>query len=180
MKNKIIINIWILLTILLTTSCKKKDNYITNSENLYDIAINYIIDHDNNPNKNKEKYKIFTDFKEFGITKDESYRYVYIWIVKESYYVVENKIVSGSASSMPYKFTFELNENKVVKYEIPKDGNEYISSIKEMYPDDIENKAINYQWNDNKLIKEVRKYYSELKDKNIYYDSGKGYTKLDK
>ena len=38
-------------------------------------------------------------------------------------------------------FTFELNDNKIVKIETPKDGNEYTSSIKEMYPDDIENKV---------------------------------------
>ena len=43
-----------------------------------------------------------------------------MWIAEESYYVVDNKIISGSGSSMPYKFTFELNDNKVVKYEIPK------------------------------------------------------------
>ena len=81
---------------------------------------------------------------------------------------------------MPYKFTFELNDNKVVKYEIPKDGNEYASSIKEMYPDDIENKVINYQWKDDGLIKEVKNYYSDLKDKNIYYYTGDEYIKLDK
>ena len=62
-----------------------------------------------------------------------------------------------------------LNDNKVIKIETPKDGNEYTSSIKEMYPDDIENKAINFQWKDDTLIKEVRNYYSDLKDKSIYY-----------
>ena len=54
-----------------------------------------------------------------------------------------------------------------------------------MYPDDIENKAINFQWKDDTLIKEVRNYYSDLKDKSIYYYSGDKnnngeYIKLDK
>ena len=108
-----------------------------------------------------------------------------MWIAEESYYIADNKIISGSGSSMPYKFTFELNDNKVIKIETPKDGNEYTSSIKEMYPDDIENKAINFQWKDDTLIKEVRNYYSDLKDKSIYYYSGDKnnngeYIKLDK
>ena len=49
-----------------------------------------------------------------------------------------------------------------------------------MYPDDIENKVINYQWKDDGLIKEVKNYYSDLKDKNIYYYTGDEYIKLDK
>ncbi len=40
-----------------------------------------------------------------------------------------------------------------------------------MYPDDIENKAINYQWKDDKMIKEVKEYYSDLKDKKIYFQT---------
>ena len=129
--------------------------------------------------------KIFVDQNGFGITEDENYLYVYMCIAEESYYIADNKIISGSGSSMPYKFTFELNDNKVIKIETPKDGNEYTSSIKEMYPDDIENKAINFQWKDDTLIKEVRNYYSDLKDKSIYYYSGDKnnngeYIKLDK
>ena len=46
--------------------------------------------------------------------------------------------------------------------------------------DDIENKVINYQWKDDGLIKEVKNYYSDLKDKNIYYYTGDEYIKLDK
>ena len=56
-----------------------------------------------------------------------------------------------------------------------------------MYPDDIENKAINYQWKDDKLIKEVRNYYSDLKDNSIYFyysedkdDNNGEYIKIDK
>ena len=80
---------------------------------------------------------------------------------------------------------YELMALQFDDKETPKDGNEYTSSIKEMYPDDIENKAINFQWKDDTLIKEVRNYYSDLKDKSIYYYSGDKnnngeYIKLDK
>lgn len=188
MKKRLIIISFVIATLFMITGCKNKENYITDNEKLYDVAIQYIIDNDTNPEKNNDRYKMFVDYNGFGITEDNNYRYVYMWIAEESYYVVDNKIVSGSGSSMPYKFTFELNENKVVKYEIPKDGSFYVTSIKEMYPDDIENKAINYQWKDDKLIKEVRNYYSDLKDNSIYFyysedkdDNSNGeYIKLDK
>lgn len=49
-----------------------------------------------------------------------------------------------------------------------------------MYPDDIESKAINYQWKEDKLIKEAKEYYSDLEDKSIYYHTGNEYIKLDK
>jgi hypothetical protein len=185
MKKKMFLSLMVIVSLFIITGCSNKENYITDYEHLYDTAVQYIIDNDTNPEKNNDRYKMFVDYNGFGITEDENYRYVYMWIAEESYYIADNKIISGSGSSMPYKFTFELNDNKVVKYEIPKDGNEYTSSIKEMYPDDIENKAINFQWKDDTLIKEVRNYYSDLKDKSIYYYSGDKnnngeYIKLDK
>ena len=180
MKKKMFLSLMVIVSLFIITGCSNKENYITDNEHLYDTAVQYIIDNDTNPEKNEDRYKMFIDYNGFGITEDDNYRYAYMWISEESYYVVDNKIISGSGSSMPYKFTFELNDNKVVKYEIPKDGSEYASSIKEMYPDDIENKVINYQWKDDGLIKEVKNYYSDLKDKNIYYYTGDEYIKLDK
>jgi hypothetical protein len=185
MKKKMFLSLMVIVSLFIITGCSNKENYITDNEHLYDIAIQYIIDNDTNPEKNNDRYKMFVDYNGFGITEDENYRYVYMWIAEESYYIADNKIISGSGSSMPYKFTFELNDNKVVKIETPKDGNEYTSSIKEMYPDDIENKAINFQWKDDTLIKEVRNYYSDLKDKSIYYysvdkNNNGEYIKLDK
>jgi hypothetical protein len=185
MKKKMFLSLMVIVSLFIITGCSNKENYITDYEHLYDTAVQYIIDNDTNPEKNNDRYKMFVDYNGFGITEDENYRYVYMWIAEESYYIADNKIISGSGSSMPYKFTFELNDNKVIKIETPKDGNEYTSSIKEMYPDDIENKAINFQWKDDTLIKEVRNYYSDLKDKSIYYYSGDKnnngeYIKLDK
>ncbi len=54
-----------------------------------------------------------------------------------------------------------------------------------MFPDDIVNKAFDYQWKDDELIKRVRDYYSDLEDKNLYYylgdkDGSGEYIKLDK
>ena len=189
MKKRIIICIVLLIGILGIIGFLTKRNPLTgssnlsttNSENLYDIAIQYIIDNDSNPEKDNERYKSFTEYKEFGIYKDKNYRYVYMWISEESFYIKDNKIISGSGSSMPYKFTFKLAEDEVVKYELPRDGNEYITSIKEMYPDDIENKVIDYTWDsDEELIKKVKEYYSDLSDNNIYFLINDTYVKADK
>lgn len=178
--KKVTLCLILIISIFMITGCNRKENYLTDNDYLYDIAVQYIIDNDNNLEKNNDRYKVFTDYNEFGITKDEKYRYVYMWIVEESYYVVDNKLVIGPGSSMPYKFIFELKDNKIVQYEVPKDGNEYTSSVREMYPDDIENNVIHYQIKEDKLIKEVKNYYSDLKDKNIYFYTGEEYIKLDK
>ena len=113
MKKKLFLSIFIITILFMITGCKKKESCITDTEFLYDEAVKYIIDNDDNPEKNNKRYKMFVDYDGFGITKDEEYRYVYMWIAEESYYVSDNKIISGSGSSMPYKFTFALNESKV-------------------------------------------------------------------
>ena len=159
MNNKLIISLLVIVNLFLITGCKNKENYITDREYLYDTAVQYIIDNDSNLEKNNDRYKLFVDYTGFGITEDTHYRYAYMWIAEGSYYVVDNKIISGPGSSMPYRFIFELNGDKVVRYEIPEDGNKYVPSIKKMYPDDIEQNAIGYQWKDDRLIKEVREYY---------------------
>ena len=170
----------LIIIIIMISGCKRKEIYIKNNDNLYEEAISYLIEHDTNPDRVKDRYKIFTEYKGFGISKDEKYRYVYLWILEESYFIEDNKIISGSGSSMPYKFIFKLEEDKVVEYETPKDGNKYVSSIKKMYPNDIEDKAIHYEMKNDIIIKEVKNYYSDLKDKSIYYYTGEKYIKLDK
>ena len=180
MKNKIIICILGIVSLVLITGCENKEKKVTDSDYLYEEAVNYIINNDDNKDKENERYKLFVNYTSFGITKDEEHRYVYMWINEESYYVEDNKIITSSGSSMPYKFTFDLKENNVIKYEIPRDGNEYVKSIKEMYPNNLEKKAINYKNTDDKITKEVKEYYKDLTDKSIYYYTGEEYIKLDK
>lgn len=47
---------------------------------------------------------MFVDYNGFGITEDENYRYVYMWIAEESYYIANNKIII-------YKIPLNINEN---------------------------------------------------------------------
>ena len=142
----------------------KKDNtvWITDYEFLYDKAVDYIAEEitTSGYDKDKEDYMVFTDYKGFGIEEKDNKKYVYMWILSESYYVEDNTLKSSEGSAMPYRFSVENNE--VVGYEIPKDGNLYASSIKEIFPDSIEDKVLSYEIDDSNLKEKVKKYYSYL------------------
>lgn len=171
-KKKIIIFVFIIIVIVIVgilcgvvhrISRKNREvTYITDNEYLYDVAIEYLKTkyiqegHD----RNKEDYQIFFDYKGFGISQKDNKKYAYMWVLEEGYYVENGKIQSSEGSSMPYKITFE--DNNVVDYEIPKDGSYYASSIRDMFPDDIENKILNYNIDDTNLKNKVKEHYSYL------------------
>ena len=160
-KSNLMIYSSALLIILLVISLQfNKINYVKDSDYLYENAIAFLKENNNDVDKNKENYNIFFQYKKFGITKDKNYKYVYMWILNESFYLENNELKSGSGSSMPYKFTFK--DDKVVKYEIPKDGNEYVSSIKKMFPKEVSKKILKYDYSKlNKLNEiEIDKYYN--------------------
>ncbi len=170
MKKKILICFFILIVIsilIFGIFILKKDNtvLITDNEFLYDKAVDYILEqcklesHD----KDKEDYQVFIDFEGFGIEEKDNKKIAYMWILEESYYVENNELQSSTGSSMPYKFIFENNE--VVDYEIPEDGIYYSSSIKDMFPDNIENKVMSFEMDNTKLKEEVKEHYSYLGSK---------------
>ena len=177
MKNKKVIILLSLIVVILTSVFiifkvlnKSDEKYITNSDNLYDVAIEYLVKHTNYDSKNKSNFKIFTDYHKFGITMDKENKYAYMYINIQSYYVKNNKIIAFSGNSMPYKFTFDKKTNKVIKYEEPIDGYERNASIKRMFPDDIEDEVLKFKLDDKEMIKKVKEYYSFLEDTNIYYN----------
>ena len=181
MKKKIIVISFILVIIaiigVIVFNVLKDDNrdevlgterFITGNDILYENAVNYLRENDNFSDKYKDKYHLFICYQCFGTTEDDKYKYAYMAIVKDSYYVSNEKLYNGSGNSLIYKFSFDKN-NKVLKYEIPEDGENYASSIRRLFPDEIEDMAINYQFDYDKITKEVKDYYSDLKDKNIYH-----------
>lgn len=178
--KKVVLSLIIILSICMITGCKSNEKKIKNNEILYDMAVNYIISNDDSEDRGKERYNMFADYIRFETTKDNKYRYAYMWITTESYYVADNKIVSTTGNSMPYKFTFEMKKDKVVKYETPEDGNKYVKSIKKMFPDNIENKVINYKYSSDKIIRDVKDFYKDISDQDIYTYTGEEYIKLNK
>lgn len=145
---------------------KNKDKvvYITDNEFLYDVAIDYLKEKYTleSYDKEKEGFQVFFDYKGFGISQKDNEKYAYMWILEESYYLENGEIKTGSGSSMPYKIKFV--NNKVTDFEIPKDGSYYVSSIRDMFPNDIENKILSFNLDDNNLKKKVDEYYSYTND----------------
>lgn len=160
----------ITFSILIYYNKNLKLNLVNDSDFLYDEVINFIKskEFDENPDSNYKDFNVFYSYHGFGIEKEHSYKYVYMWIYQQSYYIESEEYGSGlaisSSSSMPVKAIFKDNKLQDIVY--PKDGNEYVSSIKAMFPGIIEYQVLNYdkEKNINKLFNEVEQ------KKNIYYD----------
>lgn len=172
--NKIIIILSIIITIfivfgLLYYNIVLKVNLDTHSDYLYEAAISYLKEEEleYNPDSKNKDFNSFYAYHSFGIEKKGNYKYVYMWIYNQSYYLEEdNALAISSGFSVPYKFAFR--DGKVVRVETPKDGNEYISSIKKIFPGIIGVQVLNFhsEKNINKLMNEVEEkknsYYSYL------------------
>lgn len=175
MKKKMVILILVLIVVIgliagiIIFNKKDNTNWITDYDYLYDIAKEYIITENtaNGHDKNEKDFRVFADYEGFGIEEKDNRKYVYMWILQEAYYVKNDKLRSSSGSSMPYKFTFE--NNRIIDYEIPKDGTYYASSIRDMFPDSIENKVLIYNMDDSELKSQVKEHYSYLDSTEIVY-----------
>lgn len=147
---------------LIQKSNKEYGDWIYNSDYLYDKAINYLkVEKENLPkDKEKEDYQTFYSYHGFGIKEKDNKKYAYMYILEESYYVKHNKLRTDSKKAMLYKFTFENDE--VDNYMIPKEGEEHKISVKEIFPDDIENEALNYGTEKLKYNNSIEEHYSYL------------------
>ena len=160
----IIVIIGLFLGIAVGLSKKNREvTYISDSDYLYDVAIEYLKEkytQEQSYYNQKEDYQIFFDYKGFGISQKDNIKYAYMWILNESYYVENGKLEIGSGSSMPYKIKFE--NDKVVTIENPRDGGYYTSSVKDMFPDDIENKILQFHLDNVNIKSKVNEHYSYL------------------
>ena len=174
--------IFFLFTIFLIIVCglfyynkNLKVNLVDDSDYLYDEVIGFLRDREfkNNPDANEKDFNVFYSYHPFGIEKKNDYKYVYLWLYEQSYYIEKEEYGSGlaisSGSSLPIKAIFKDNKLQDIIY--PKDGNLYVSSIKEMFPGIIEYQVLNFDKEKN-----INKLFNEVQQKmNIYY----GYLNLD-
>ena len=147
-----------------------KVNLVNDSDYLYDEVIGFIKEKEfkENPDAIEKDFNVFYSYHPFGIEKKNNYKYVYLWIYEQSYYIEKEEYGSGlaisSGSSMPIKAIFKDNKLQDVIY--PKDGNQYVSSIKEMFQGIIEYQVLNFDKSKN-----INKLFNEVQNKkNIYYD----------
>lgn len=91
--------------------------------------------------------KVFCSDKVFGFDSNvkEKIVYIYVYAYCEEYYIKNDKPVLGSGVSYPIKLIFKISKQILVYNSLvsPKNGSEYASSIKEMFPEKYATEAIN-------------------------------------
>ena len=114
----------------------------------------------NNKNKNDD-FKVFVDIAEMEIKKENEETFAYVWALIKTYYV-ENGELQSDGSSMPYKFI--IKDNEIKEYQIPEDGERYISSINEIFPKDVREKIdiSSNEVNVEKIENKAQEYYQYL------------------
>ncbi len=154
---------------------KTKVNLVTDSDYLYDKALEYIRNDEikTNPDSNKKDFNAFYTYYGFGIEEKGDYKYAYMWIVSYSYYIEkEGYLESSLANFNPCKVTFK--DDEVVKVKYPKSGKFYESSVIEMFPKKIANEILLFDKEiDGKKINQskINQLYDDIINrKNIYYD----------
>ncbi len=157
-------------SILIYYNKKNKIDLVNDSNYLYEEVTKFIKEKElkENNDSNYNDFNVFNSYHGFGIEKKHSYKYVYMWIYQQSYYIESKEYGSSlaisSGSSIPVKAIFKNNKLQDIIY--PKEGDEYVSSIKKMFPGIIKYQVLNYdkEENINNLFNEVEQ------QKNIYYD----------
>ena len=159
----VLVLVGLFIILMLVNRTNNGEEYIKGNKKLYDVAMEYLKEEEYKEYSSSKQtaYKRFYSYDGFGITENSKYKYAYMWILGESYYLDnDNKIASDSGYSMFFKFTFK--DGKVKKYENPKDGGEYTKSVKKMSIDSkMSDKILKYN---SKLSneKEVKKYYEKF------------------
>ncbi len=161
---------FIIIVSLTIYNSKTKINLVSNSDYLYDEVIDYVRSKEftENPDSKYKDFNVFYSYYGFGIEKNNNYKYVYMWLYNCSYYI-ENEENGGalaisSGSSIPLKAIFKDDKLQEIIY--PKDGNEYASSIKKIFPNIIKYQVLNFDKEKN-----IDKLFNEVENKkNIYYN----------
>lgn len=92
--------------------------------------------------RNLNNEKSFISTKTYLIHEvDYDTTIVYMWILQETYYEDNGKIIEDSGSSIPYKITVEkyYDEYLVVEVEMPGDGTNYEKDMKVLFPKSVRN-----------------------------------------
>lgn len=174
-----------IIACLISVNNNSKINLVNDSDDLYEKAINYLRNEEfkNNPDSKLKDFNTFYSYYGFGIEKKKDYKYVYMWVYNQSFFLEEgDALAMAGGKSIPLKFIFK--DDEIISYEAPKSGGLYTSSIKEIFPGIIATQVLNFdqEKNINKLFNEVldkkNKYYNylnldmnNLKIEDISYDN---------
>ena len=107
-----------------------------------DMAVkNYIVEMGDAAPMHHEGEKTFASIRTFLLEEKEAKKlyYVYAWVVDGKFYLENDVVKQGSASSIPYVFVVEKIDEKYVVTDsrIPRDGSYYAKDMKNMFPSSV-------------------------------------------
>lgn len=142
-----------------------------NEEKIYETIEDHLTS-DKKDNYNKHNnYKSFASIKTYLIQElsNKTTYIVYTWAMTASFYEENNQIIKDSASSIPYLFILQKDEEDftILNYQIPRDGSYYEKDIKNMFPKDVL-KEINKVYTDGTIEKLS---FDIERQKNNYYNN---------
>ncbi len=161
----LIIFFFLIICIIFIYNESKKPKLDMNSTFYYDLVIDYFRDEEfkKNPDSNKKDFNVFFSYHGFGVERKGTYRYAYMWLYGQSYYLEEENVLAiSSGKSMPFKITFKGKD--IIKVESPKDGKLYEDSVRELFPSIIADQVLSFN-ND----KNLNKLYNEAASKKSRY-----------
>jgi transcriptional regulator with XRE-family HTH domain len=139
-------------------------------EELLERAIrDYFLLRAKSESRNLNNEKSFISTKTYLIHEvDYDTTIVYMWVLEETYYEDNSKIIEDSGSSIPYKITVEKSDDEylVLEVEIPRDGSDYAKDMKSLFPKAVRN-DMNKVHNDG-TIEKLQLDIDEQKDN--YYN----------
>lgn len=175
-KSLVIILIIVFLIIIGVLLYSMREKTVTNREDLYEKAEEYLISleepqyvlktKESSPDYDISDFKVFTNIQKLGIKQKRNQFYVYVWATVQSYYVQDNQLEINSGYSGPRKLIIENDE--VIDCIETKDGTEYTKSIEENFPEDIREKMENLSFDNQKMQEEVNAYYSYILGESWY------------
>jgi len=163
----IVIGVTIVATFVLRTHVFSFDKKLTNEQK--NIIEQFISDQSDSF---LEEGMTFMSTHYFGNRFNDDRLEVYLWVRFSEYDTKDGKFEEYSGYSIAHKVTINIKDGafEIIGYEIPKDGSEYIKSIKEMYPLTIRSKVMNFD--KTKEWEQLLKEHEELI--NVYENYLKG------
>jgi len=110
-------------------------------EEIYLAIENYLLAKNENQSKHYNNEKWFVSLKIYLIEETKNTYQVAAFALEESYYLENKEIKQDSGSAIPYKFTLkkENNQYKVIKSEVPRDGNLYQKDLETIFSKSVRN-----------------------------------------
>lgn len=108
---------------------------------IYQAIKKYLVEKGDSESLNSEK--TFVSMRVYLLeekVKDEKY-FIYAWVNNAKYYLEDNELKKDSASSIPYKFVIEKNNDGlyVSDSRTPRDGSYYDDDMKNIFPRSVRN-----------------------------------------